>query len=269
MVECNVRFCVRHKYEEDYKGVYHKHPCYELVYYASGTGAGHFRNVTYKFKKDDFVVLPPKVRHIERGDKDVEVIYIGFDILNTDIGEIAGFFSDRAYGIREYLEKIYYETQHWSKYSYQLINNFTEIIIIKLINTVLDDKRKSVNNDIKNIVDYISNNYMDDINAKQLAKIAGYSYDYFRKLFEQNMGVSVKDYLTQKRVAVAINMLKSKKYTVKEVAVNCGFKSSSHFCTVFKGETGETPYQTMEKESAENIVKDKFDKRKERNKTDL
>ena len=110
---------------------------------------------------------------------------------------------------------------------------------------------------------------MDDINAKQLAKIAGYSYDYFRKLFEQNMGVSVKDYLTQKRVAVAINMLKSKKYTVKEVAFNCGFKSSSHFCTVFKGETGETPYQTMEKESAENIVKDKFDKRKERNKTDL
>lgn len=258
MVECNVKFCVRHKYEDSYTGVSHKHPCYELVYYVNGSGAGRFRNITYVFNKDDFVVLPPKVKHIEKGDKNVEVIYIGFDILNADIGEIAGLFRNADYGIYEYLEKIYFETQNWSKYSYQLIKIYTEIIIIKLINSALEDKRESVNNDIKNIVDYISSNYMDDINAKQLAKIAGYSYDYFRKLFEQNMGVSVREYLTQKRVLVATEMLKSRKYSVKEVAYSCGFKSAAHFCTVFKNETGETPYQTISKESAENIVTDKF-----------
>ncbi len=256
MVECNVKFCVRHRYEEAYKGVYHKHPCYELVYYCDGTGSGHFRDTTYQFKKDDFVVLPPKVKHIEQDDKGVEVLYIGFDILNFDRGEIAGLFHDSVYHIHEELENIYFETQHWSKYSYEIIRRYAEIIVIKLVNSKPQKKSEEVSLHIKNIVDYISSNYMDDINARKLAKIAGYSYDYFRRLFEESMGVSLKDYLTQKRVHVATDMLKSGKHSVAEVALSCGFKSVSHFCTVYKAETGETPYRMMKKQTAESIVHD-------------
>lgn len=125
------------------------------------------------------------MKHIEHGKKGTEVLYIGFELYG-DIALSEGLFDEADYGIQEYLEKIYYETKHWTTFSYQLINLFCTIIAVKLVNRSEISKEVAVNHNFDNIVGYISANYRENINVRKLAQMAGYSYDHFRKMFVKN-----------------------------------------------------------------------------------
>ena len=82
-----------------------------------------------------------------------------------------------------------------------------------------------------------------------------FSYPYQEKHF----GVSIKDYLLDAKMVHALSMLKTKKYTINDIAVMTGFSSSSHFISLFKEKYKVTPMEYMEKYSLKNIKKDKAD----------
>lgn len=247
MFNANLLFCINHKYNEDYEGVIHSHPCYELVYYKEGSGSIMIDNQKSKFEKDKFMICWPNEKHLETGSVNTEVLYIGFE---ADCNEIPhGVFSEEQYGVFEYLEKIYYESKHWSKYSYELIRLFTEIIIIKLINKNVkgNTEKEPINRAIDNIAGYISVNFNKNLNVRELAMQAGYSYDHFRKIFKKYLGISVNDYILNKRIKAAHEMLLTEKYYLKQIAVDCGFNSVAHFCTKYKEVMGDTPTNVLNK----------------------
>ena len=215
MIQTKLLFCVKHFYEDEaYVGEEHSHPCYEIVYYCEGEGVVSFHNRQYKFEKDTFMVCPKEVKHIECGAKGTVVLYIGFELAEgVELPE--GLFKNADYGILEYLEKIYYESKHWGPYSYELVNHFVAIIALKLVNFYQLDKEKVVGRNFDNIAGYIAANFQDDLSTKKLANIAGYSYDHFRKEFFRRFQMTVGDYVLQKRIAAANDMLRTKGYLIK------------------------------------------------------
>lgn len=259
MISTNLLFCVRHLYREDYCGLQHSHPCYEIVYYCEGAGEVAFKREKYHFSKDSFMVCPPEVKHVERGERETEVLYIGFELYG-DLVLPEGLFAEKDYHIREYLEKIYYETKHWSAYSDRLINLFCTIIAIQLVNQYEPKREIAFNHSLDNIAGYISANYREDVNVRKLANLAGYSYDHFRKAFYKRFGVTVNDFILQKRIDAANEMLQSGKYLIKEIASSCGFSSVSQFCTKYRQIRGITPKQMQKKTDDEgsDLGKDKF-----------
>lgn len=256
MIGTNLLFCVRHLYKEDYCGVEHSHPCYEIVYYCEGEGEVTFKKEKHRFSKDLFMVCPPDVKHIERGERGTQVLYIGFELYG-DISLTDGIFAERDYHILEYLEKIHYEITHWSAYSDRLVNLFCTIIAIQLANRSPVQRETVFNHSLDNIAGYISANYREDVNVRKLANIAGYSYDHFRKVFFKRFGVTVNDFILQKRIDAANEMLKSGKYLVKEIAASCGFSSVSQFCTKYREIMGVSPKQIQKKKDGD-LGKDKF-----------
>ena len=62
----------------------HQHPCYEIVFYIDGEGESIINNTTYKFKPNTFTICRPNTFHKEVGYSKVELIYIGFDVLNDN-----------------------------------------------------------------------------------------------------------------------------------------------------------------------------------------
>ena len=259
MITTNLLFCVNHHYNGDYCGVEHSHPCYEIVYYCEGEGEVTFSKKKYHFSKDTFMVCPPDVKHIERGNRGTEVLYIGFE-LYSDFMLPEGVFREEDFGIREYLEKIYYEMKHWSAYAERLINLFCTVIAIRLVNRSETDESAAIGYNFNNIVGYITANYREDISVRKLAEIAGYSYDYFRKAFYKRFGVTVNDFILQKRIEKANEMLESGAFLIKEVAAECGFSSVAQFCTKYRQVTGSTPKQKKRKgeQGAKDLEIDKF-----------
>jgi AraC-like DNA-binding protein len=88
---------------------------------------------------------------------------------------------------------------------------------------------------------FIETNFRDKLRLSTVARAAGFSDDYFSRLFRQTTGVSFKDYVARRRIAHAQELLLNKDKRISEVAYACGFESISHFNRSFKQFTQTSP----------------------------
>ncbi len=94
--------------------------------------------------------------------------------------------------------------------------------------------------DIKKIID---EQYMEDISVNTIAETVFLSPNYISSLFKRETGQTITDYLTQKRMEVAKELLKNTDYKILDVANQVGFQDPSYFSKVFKKYTGVHPQQ--------------------------
>lgn len=88
---------------------------------------------------------------------------------------------------------------------------------------------------------YIDRNYSYPVRINDIARHVGIDRTYLYKLFLEQEGISPKQYLLQKRLRAAAQMLCSTSYTITETALSCGFKDAPSFCNYFKKYVGDTP----------------------------
>ena len=89
----------------------------------------------------------------------------------------------------------------------------------------------------KFIDEYFSNN----LSSQDIAKAAGCSVSYLRKVFIKAHGEPPHKYLNRVRIENAKEMLSSRIYSIEETALACGFKNVYYFNKVFSQYTGVTP----------------------------
>jgi AraC family transcriptional regulator len=91
------------------------------------------------------------------------------------------------------------------------------------------------------VMDYLNSagDYNADLNY--LASLANLSKYHFLRLFKHAYNLSPHQYVQQLRLNKAIELLKRKSCTVKEVAILLGFENSSSFSRLFYQHTGYYP----------------------------
>lgn len=96
--------------------------------------------------------------------------------------------------------------------------------------------------DLARAVDhYIQSHYSDDLSIDRLAENFDVSGGYLRSIFKREHGITIKRAIQEARIQAAKRLLLSHEYTVAEIALLCGFKTSQHFSMVFKSEVGLSP----------------------------
>jgi len=80
-----------------------------------------------------------------------------------------------------------------------------------------------------------------DTTILQWANATGFSMPQFRRLFHQWVGMSPQQYLTQHRIEVAQQLLKTTDLTMGRIALQVGFESVSHFTRLFKRHCAVSP----------------------------
>lgn len=106
----------------------------------------------------------------------------------------------------------------------------------------LKEQRSSKHPDIMDkAIQYIHENYCDNLTLDQVAYEVGFSTYYFGKLFKKTFGVTFTDYLTSFRVAQAKELLRDPMLTVKCITYRVGFMDPNYFTRVFKKSEGVTP----------------------------
>ncbi len=96
-------------------------------------------------------------------------------------------------------------------------------------------------------MDYIYDHLHERITTEDLAEHTGLSVSYISRLFHKITGVTVSEYIMQKRVEAAENMLRFTDYSASHIANVLAFSSHSHFISIFKKHTGMTPNRYREK----------------------
>lgn len=96
---------------------------------------------------------------------------------------------------------------------------------------------------------YVKSHYREDIGISSIADSLGITPNYLSRLFKEQTGVRLKDYITHLKIDKAKELLASSGLSVKSIATEVGYYSSKHFSKVFLKATGSTPSEYRDSKS--------------------
>jgi len=94
---------------------------------------------------------------------------------------------------------------------------------------------------LKRVVDYVDASLSSKITLGDLAAIAGLSRMHFASQFRVATGLRPHEFLLQRRIRRAEQLMSDTTMTIMEIALTVGFQTQAHFTTVFKRFSGCTP----------------------------
>jgi len=101
---------------------------------------------------------------------------------------------------------------------------------------------------------FLNRSFREQVSRWKLSDHVAASEDYLSRIFHQQIGVPLWEYLSRLRIGYAIGLLRRSPESVAEVAARSGFQDQAYFCRVFKRITGTTP-GAVRNESGGNVRK--------------
>jgi AraC family transcriptional regulator len=93
----------------------------------------------------------------------------------------------------------------------------------------------------RRVKEMLAENLDGDVSLADLAKECRLSTAHFSRAFRQSLGMSPHQWLIERRVVTAKELLRSGKISLSDVALTCGFADQSHFTRVFTRCAGISP----------------------------
>lgn len=94
---------------------------------------------------------------------------------------------------------------------------------------------------INEVMEYIESKMTDQIDMNQVAKIALCSEFHFSKMFSYLAGVSLSEYIRNRRLTLAVSDLSASSLTIVDIATKYGYSSADAFTRAFKKMHGVLP----------------------------
>lgn len=94
---------------------------------------------------------------------------------------------------------------------------------------------------VRKIIDYIHENYQQDISLESIADTFWLHKVYLAKIFKQETGKSVNEYIRCLRIEKAKELLAQENIKISEIVSTAGFNNPQSFYTLFKKYVGMKP----------------------------
>jgi AraC family transcriptional regulator len=104
-----------------------------------------------------------------------------------------------------------------------------------------DDKGRLSESQLQRVFDYIHNHLDQDVALEDIANVLSLSQYHFCRLFKQATGVAPYQYLTQRRIERAKQLLLTTNLTITEIAFAVGLSNHSSFTRLFRQYVGVSP----------------------------
>lgn len=89
--------------------------------------------------------------------------------------------------------------------------------------------------------EFVDSHLEGDVSLPAIAAHVGLSHFYFSRAFKNATGMSLRQFVIRRRIERAKELLTSSLRSVLDVGHDVGFRNHSHFSSVFRQQTGETP----------------------------
>ena len=108
-------------------------------------------------------------------------------------------------------------------------------------------KIKAYSGYVNQCCDYIQSNINSNLSVCQIADYLRISQEHLSRVFRQETGMAIIEYIRNMKVKEAKFLLKYTDNSLVEISEKLSFSSQSHFNSVFKSEMGLTPKQYRDK----------------------
>ena len=101
---------------------------------------------------------------------------------------------------------------------------------------------------ITKALNYIkSQNKKSDITIEDVANHAGFSTDYFNRIFFAHTGFNIMEYVRFSRLKKAAHLLRGTNNDILDIALDCGYEAHESFSRAFKNQYGISPSEYRKK----------------------
>ena len=166
------------------------------------------------------------------------------DIVLKDTGAIKSLSE---YLIREFYSMDDNTDAMINSYIYQITVTLTRIISGNFITYENNKGEKSASYAMYLILRFLDREYLQIKNVCEIADKLSYSEYYLSHLFKRKMGITIKEYLTNKKLSYAMQLLVTSDMSVEKISDSLGFSSAHSFRRMFKKYTGVSPSEYKEK----------------------
>ena len=248
-----------------YPGDFHWHDYYEMEFICTGSGTHYFSGRQTDFSAGyAFLVTPSDFHRFVSNGEPMHYYNLNFNkhaipeeirtFLSTHNAPAEATLTGEEMSIvtRE-LDNIVRETGSTNPFSSALkLGCLGKVLIIfcrALIrrSEALPDSFCEYNSAVRRAMDIIQRDFKKNIGLSTVAAEIGYSPNYLGSLFVRETGISFTEYLQNKRISHAENLLRNTDLSIKEISEVSGFSSPSYFISTFKKKRGCTPVSIRKK----------------------
>lgn len=232
---------------------------YLFHYVLSGTGllmADDSQGRTHKYQihsGQGFMIFPRQINtYIADQNLPWEYVWIEFDGLRAkEIIEVAGLSPDTpvyhasSKELRELMkDEMLYMTEHSGESPFHLIGHlylFIDYLSRSAASMRLSASGKVRDFYIKEALNYIEQNFQNDISVEGIAEFCGLNRTYFGRIFRETVGRSPQEFLLNYRMAKAAELLKLTQLSIRDIGNAVGYPNQLHFSRAFKNVYGNSP----------------------------
>lgn len=177
------------------------------------------------------------LEHMQEGMYSAD--YCRFILLNT-----VSVYSDYLISVRVTLSdnvKMNLYNQYTSIHD---INEYREWLVHSITGFVDHMEKRSDNRTIESIAavkEYIDNHLSEELSLDTVASKVFLSPKYLSKIFKEETGKNYVEYVTEKRMEKALELMENRNMTIEQIANTVGYGTTAYFIKKFKEKNGYTP----------------------------
>lgn len=247
----------------------HKQWCNEISYIVNGKGIFTTDDKRYELEPGTIHFSPMGSIHSIRvpEESNLRYIYIGFDFNeedpDKDVEKIKNFLmtltsfsaadkSNSFLNALRLLNEIYNSTEFHEKMVETYLLQILIAVYRAFTDCQLDSYEPNGNAEMTReivfaVIKNIENNIYENIKVKTIAENIGYSNAYLSNLFKKNMGITIQQYINNKKIEKAIEMYKIDKLSFVKIAEELGYSSLQSFGKAFRRTKGCAPTEFVKK----------------------
>lgn len=238
---------------------------YLFHYVHSGTGylyANDSKGNTkeYQIKSGQGFMIFPRQINTYIADKELpwEYSWIEFDGLRArEIIEVSGLSPDspvyraNSKELRECMKnEMLYIVEHSTESPFHLIGHlylFIDYLSRSSAGMKLSAQGKLRDFYVKEALNYIEQNFQNDITIEGIAAFCGLNRSYFGRIFKDTIGRSPQEFLMNYRMVKAAELLKLTELSIGDIGNAVGYTNQLHFSRAFKTVYGISPREWRNK----------------------
>lgn len=263
-----------------YSPSFHSHDCFEMTYVLRGSAVHAIGDMSYGMSEGALIVVSGMLSHAIIPDDDFtayrilfdkELVSECFETFKDDIGFIRMFtlsstavtnnshFSrlsiedaETRTRFRVIFEKLSAEYSRGGDDGIIMIKNLVSELIVLTVRSFADRvaRKRNINLLMTTASGYIEENLGNNLRVAEIAKMLNISTRHFNRAFKKFFNYSPQEFIIYLRTNKAKGMLAFTTINITDIAAACGFYDCTHFCKIFRRQTGISPKEYRRKASS-------------------
>lgn len=229
----------------------HYHNGFEIYYLIKGKVKYFLDNKIFNLSAGDIILIPPNILHKTNitSDTPAERLLIDFTssfFKKNDNDPLFSCFNsyivENPQKYTKILTDIEAEFLSQDTHYEEMIKSLLSIFLIDQSRSSTTTNKKEISSPfIERIINFINENYTENISLHLLADKFSISKNYLSKLFKTETGFGINEYLNIVRIKNAEHLVISTDFSMSKISTLSGFNDSNYFSTVFKKNHGISP----------------------------